>query len=109
MKKSEDIIDSGSLEKELKEPEIVKITDKKDVKGVVYIGPTIPDVVVKNTVFNNGVTQNLESYIEKYSYIKALLVPLEEYSKLLAEAQKSGSSIFNLCKKVRKDIANGRL
>lgn len=43
---------------------------------VVYVGPTIAGVASHNTVFNNGLPQNVQDAITKEPAFKNLLVPI---------------------------------
>lgn len=57
-------------------------TVKKELR--IYIGPTIPGVATANTVYNNGLSVELEEAIKKQPVIGSLVV----YVRRLAEANK---------------------
>ncbi len=80
----------------------VKVETKK--KLVMYIGPTIPAVATKNTVFNNGLPAELEKAIKEMPAIGALVVPTVELAKAKEEVAKKDTALEICYKKVEKYI-----
>ena len=71
---------------------------------VMYIGPSIPNVVQASTVFKNGVlTETLKKCVEEKPYMKKLLVPLEELPTAMKELN-SNSAISSIYRRVQNEI-----
>lgn len=62
---------------------------------VVYIGPTIPGVVTTNTIFNNGISNELQILTGELPAIKELIVPVDKLVGARAKLRdrKSATSI----------------
>lgn len=60
---------------------------------VMYIGPTIKKVVVKNTIFNNGLPAALEEQKKKMPILGSLIVPVEQLVEARKNMNKSSSAI----------------
>lgn len=62
---------------------------------VIYIGPSIPGVVTTNTIFNNGISTELETLKGKLPAIKELIVPVDKLVAARAKLRdrKSATSI----------------
>lgn len=74
---------------------------------VMYVGPTIPNIVTCNSIFNNGIPNMLEQMIVKLPVIKALIVPVETLTTIRSEINKKNSAT-NLCyEKVLNYIKGG--
>ena len=58
------------------EPTADKKAMQKHTEPVVYVGPTVPGVATRNTVFNNGLTQELKDAQDKEPAFKGLVVPV---------------------------------
>ena len=82
-------------------------TNKKPTtqeQTVMYIGPSIPNVVQASTVFKNGVlTEALKKCVEEKPYMKKLLVPLEELPAAMKELN-SNSAISSIYRRVQNEI-----
>lgn len=70
---------------------------------VVYIGPSIKNVVVTGTIYTNGLPEAVKKEMERQPALKSLLVPISG----LAEAQKElnipGSAMATIYKKVKAE------
>lgn len=75
---------------------------------VVYVGPSIINVVVENTVFNNGLTHILQEKCKEHPILKSMIVPLSEYAAALAQLRDPRSGLSIMYKKIREEIADGR-
>lgn len=60
---------------------------------MVYAGPTISGVVTANTVFNNGITTELQELALKVPAVKALIVPVEKLGESRAQLNNATSAI----------------
>lgn len=76
---------------------------KKEVnkETVVYIGPSIKNVVSTGTVYNNGLPERLVAEIEKQPAIKSLLVPVSRLAAVQRELSNQGSAVSLIYKKIR--------
>lgn len=80
----------------------VKTSAKKET--VIYIGPTIPGVVVKNTVFNNGLPELLKEKITEIPAARSLIVPIGKLSEAKAAIQQSNTAENVYYKKLQNSI-----
>lgn len=71
---------------------------------VMYIGPSIPNVVQTSTVFKDGVLPGpLKKCVEEKPYMKKLLVPIKELPAAMKEL--NGSSALNsIYRRVKNEI-----
>lgn len=79
--------------------------DEREVMKLVYVGPSVPNVVQTNTVYKNGIPGTLKKWIEKYPLFGALLVPVRGISKVRLEMRDAGSEknlIFHEAEKIIK-------
>lgn len=93
---SEEIIVSDSDTK--KEDKTIK---KSAIATVVYIGPTIENVVSKNIVFNNGIPKYLNDEIEKQPLIKNLIVPINQLASARNELRNPESTLSIVYGKIK--------
>lgn len=73
-------------------------------KAVVYIGPTIPGKLVKDTSFTKGIPVVAKKIIEKNPFMKEMFVELNRISdtkKKLADKNSALSIIYNKAKEVK--------
>lgn len=90
-------------EKPTKKAKTVKQT-KQDVT-VMYIGPSIANVVRASTVFKDGVLpEALKKCVEEKPYMKKLLVPLSEVSAAMKELNSGKSALKTIYRKVKNEI-----
>lgn len=68
-----------------------KVTAKQET--VVYVGPTVVGVASHNTVFNNGLPQNMQEAIAKEPAFKNLLVSVSALAAATSDiANKRGAT-----------------
>lgn len=79
-----------------------KADTKKEL--VMYIGPTIPAVATKNTVFNNGLPAELQKEIKAVPAIGALVVPIAKLAKAKKEIETKNTALEICYRKVEKHI-----
>lgn len=94
------------------ETEVVATTAEETVsqkpttkaQTVMYIGPSIPNVVQASVVFKDGVLpEALKKCVEEKPYMKKLLVPIEELPAAMKEL--NGSSALNsIYRRVKNEI-----
>lgn len=77
---------------------------KQDVT-VMYIGPSIANVVRASTVFKNGVLpEALKKCVEENPYMKKLLVPLAEVPAAMKELNSGKGALKAIYRKVKNEI-----
>ena len=69
----------------------------------VYIGPTIPGVVLAGTVFNNGYPVKLKEAIETQKALSMLMVPASGLAKARQELKRAGSVLKVCYEKVKEE------
>lgn len=82
------------------------VTKKPATKAqtVMYIGPSIPNVVQASTVFKDGVLpEALKKCVEEKPYMKKLLVPLTELSAAMKELN-SSSALSTIYRRVKNEF-----
>lgn len=67
---------------------------------LIYVGPTIPNVISTNSIFNNGIPKQLQELISIKPYVSALLVPIEKLAQARVELRNPGSAFSVLYKKI---------
>lgn len=65
----------------------------KETETVIYIGPTIPGAAAMNTIFNNGITVELEKVIKEMPAIASLIVPIGKASKARGQLSEPDSPV----------------
>ena len=103
----------SSKNKKTTETEVVvtaeeTVTEKPAAKEktitVMYIGPSIPNVVQASTVFKDGILpETLKKCVEEKPYMKKLLVPLAELPAAMKEL-KGNSALSTIYRKVKNEI-----
>lgn len=71
--------------------------DKKVQSGtttVMYVGPTIPGIVEKGRVYNNGYTKDVEDVMEKCPVIKELMVTTDKIGEAMEQIKNKKGSYF---------------
>lgn len=69
-------------------------------KTVVYIGPTIKNVVSTGTIYNNGLPEPLKKEMEKLPMIGSLLIPVDRLAAAQKELATPGSALAIIYAKV---------
>ncbi|MDO4439203.1 MAG: hypothetical protein Q4B86_07165 [Eubacteriales bacterium] len=75
----------------------IKKKDNENVKTV-YCGPTIRNVAKQYAVFINGVPEELKNVMDKYPYLKNLMVSIDDFPVTRAAVETKGTPeniIFN--------------
>lgn len=105
-----------SLEKDIKSEDtdlgkttIIQVARSLEQEPVVYVGPTVQNIVVANTVFNNGITEALKNKCAAFPALATMTLPLSEYSQALAELRNPTSALSLLYKKIEEELENGRI
>lgn len=69
-------------------------------KTLVYIGPSIKNVVSTGTVYNNGLPVKVMKEIEKQPIIKSLVIPVDKLAAAQKELATQGSALAVIYEKV---------
>lgn len=78
-----------------------KTIKKSALATVVYIGPTIENVVSKNIVLNNGIPKYLNDEIEKQPLINNLIVPIGQLASARNELRNPKSTLSIVYGKIK--------
>lgn len=61
--------------------------------SLIYCGPNLPKGVLNQfTVFQNGISKHIDSYIEECPAIKRLIVPVDEFTSFVSKSTEPGTS-----------------
>lgn len=93
--------DERTKEMAASKKETTKASGKNKTETVIYIGPSIKNVVESGTIFNNGLTPPLIAALENKPFLKGLLVPIDKLAKAKADLRKSDSAMSVLYKKAQ--------
>ncbi len=67
---------------------------------VMYIGPTIKNVVITGTLYNNGLPEPLVREMEKQPAVGSLVVPVGELAAAQKELATPGSALATIYRQV---------
>ncbi len=84
---------------------VTKQQEKK--KTVIYLGPNIPGVVSRGTVFNNGLTPQLNAVIKELPAVNMLLVDISRASQVRMELKRA-ESVSSVCYAKISEYVKGR-
>lgn len=70
---------------------------------VIYIGPSIKNVVSTGTVYNNGLPKFLKEEIERQPVLKSLIIPVGKLADIQNDLRIPESAVSLICKKVRTE------
>lgn len=102
----------STTKKKIAETETVSTTEtviekpaaKAKAQTVMYIGPSIPNVVQASTVFKDGILpEALKKCVEEKPYMKKLLVPLAELSAAMKELN-GNSALSSIYRRVKNEF-----
>ena len=83
----------------------VTASSKKVEKSVViYIGPTIDEVVASNTIFNNGISKELENTIKEIPAVGKLIIPINQLSAARIQINTKNSALAVCYENVQKCV-----
>lgn len=77
------------------------MSKSKSNEVVIYLGPTIKNVVATGTVFNNGLTKAVVEAIAKCPAVDELIVPLSEIATSLNNISNKKGSTYAFYRKVK--------
>lgn len=66
---------------------------------IVYVGPTIPGVANRNTVFDGSLPQSLQTAIQETPIIGNLVIPISRLSDALTQIRTKSGSIYTIYQK----------
>ena len=73
-----------------------KTTEKKERATVIYLGPAIAGVAVPGTVYNNGLTPQMEATVREVPALKSLLVAVGDAGRVRKDI-KDPQSAAGIC------------
>lgn len=76
----------------------------KKVETVIYIGPTINEVVASNTIFNNGISKELEDTIKEIPAVRKLIIPISQLSAARIQINAKNSALAVCYENVQKSV-----
>ena len=83
---------------------IEKPATKVKAQTVMYVGPSIPNVVQASTVFKDGILpEALKKCVEEKPYMKKLLVPIKELPAAMKELN-SNSAMNSIYRRVKNEF-----
>ncbi len=100
---SEEKKEDGIVQKETKRKAARQETGRTETgrtETVMYIGPTIKNVAVTGTLYNNGLPESLKKEAEKQQAISNLIVPVGELAAAQRELAIPGSALAVIYGKV---------
>lgn len=68
---------------------------------IIYVGPTIHNVVQANTVFNNGITESLKGKTKEWPVLNGLILPIRDLGRAKKELAIKGSELATLYAEVQ--------
>lgn len=75
---------------------------KRPAVSVMYVGPSIVNVVQKSTVFKNGVcSEALNALIKEHPYVEKLLIPVDSLAEAMKELAIEKSALSVIYNKVK--------
>ncbi len=89
-----------SAAKEAKKPDIKGKRTTEQKKTVVYVGPSIKNVISAGTVYNNGIPETFIQEMDRQPVIKSLLMPVEQLAEARKELARAGSALKTIYDKV---------
>lgn len=70
---------------------------------VIYIGPSIKNIVSTGTVYNNGIPKLLKEEIERQPVLKSLIIPIEKLADVQKDLHIPESAVSIIYKKVKTE------
>lgn len=74
-----------------------------DENVLVYVGPSIPGIAMKDTIYVNAIPEKLQSFVDENQVFKDLVIPLESFAAVFAEIKRGSGSmaaLFNQAKEI---------
>lgn len=86
-----------------KQPSAVKVAVIEKPKtssnmAMIYLGPSIPNIVRHASVYRNGYPERLKKAMEETPAVKKLIVPITSAPDVIKELRKEQSAIANIYK-----------
>lgn len=83
-----------------------KTEETKKTEQVIYVGPSIKNVVKQNTIYTNGLPVILEEKAKELPEIKKLVVPVSKLMEVREQLKQSGTA-YNVFYSRVKEYAEG--
>ena len=87
-----------------KETTAKQLEERKEKTAVIYLGPAIAGVVVPGTVYNNGLTPQMEAAVKEAPVLKSLLVEVKDAGRMRKEIR-DPQSAAGICYQKALDYA----
>lgn len=86
-----------------------KATDEtKTIEQVIYVGPTIKNVVKQHTVYTNGLPAILEEKAKELPAIKKLVVPVSKLMEVRKQLEQTGTAYSVFYAQVKEYAEGGK-
>ena len=66
---------------------------------IVYVGPTIPGVANRNTIYDDTPPEALQMAIQNAPYIGNLVVPISDLADAMAQIRNKSGAIYTMYKR----------
>lgn len=86
---------------EAAEEYVVEKVMKKEIKQIIYVGPTIPGVIKNNTIFNNGVGDRVTERIKQQPELRGLLIDINNLSDAQRQIALKKGAYYSLYSKIK--------
>ena len=82
-----------------------EFNNKAEVKDLMYVGPTIPNLIRHAIVFKDGIlSPKVNEAIESYKPMKEMFVTIEDFPKAMMEIKQQTGALAIIYKNVGKRI-----
>lgn len=66
---------------------------------IVYVGPTIPSVATRNTVYDDTPPEALQTAIQTAPYLGNLVVPISALADAMTQIRNKSGAVYTMYKK----------
>jgi hypothetical protein len=77
----------------------MKKQKKQPTDILVYVGPTIPGVATTNTIYNNGITKELEAAAQNEPAFNSLIISLSKLAEAKENIANRQGAVYEFYKK----------
>lgn len=85
-----------------------KTEETKKTEQVIYVGPSIKNVVRQHTVYTNGLPAILEEKAKELPAIKKLVVPVSKLTEVREQLKKTGTAYSVFYAQVKEYAEGGK-
>jgi len=102
--KAEDL-QSEEIEKDEAQEVETEFNNKAEVKDLMYVGPTIPNLIRHAIVFKDGILPpKVNEAIESYKPMREMFVTIEDFPRAMMEIKQQTGALAVIYKNVGKRI-----